>query len=202
MLVEARSGTFDGLHVHAIQHLPCTGAIVSHQVLGNVEGEVILLRQLHGQVFIISFRELVTPSSSQQRSFQSLRRASLLLELRVAFNDLLDTILRHFPPRCPLPAGHKGDAIGGMVGDDVVTGCRALIFRIGISAQRPNSVPCGHDVSPAHTQVFGQILLALVDEVLDFILWHFVVKIRLRLDVRRANQGVALPRQEEQEGTS
>lgn len=94
--------------------------------------------------------------------------------------------------------------------------------------------------SPAHTQVFGQILLALVDEVLDFILlaqellaasrldcklheswpvrlcpgpgrqavshmgavlWHFVVKIRLRLDVRRANQGVALPRQEEQEGT-
>ena len=41
----------------------------------------------------------------------------LLLELRVAFNDLLDTILRHFPPRCPLPAGHKGDAIGGMVGD-------------------------------------------------------------------------------------
>lgn len=33
-----------------------TGAIVSHQVLGNVEGEVILLRQLHGQVFIISWR--------------------------------------------------------------------------------------------------------------------------------------------------
>ena len=40
-----------------------------------------------------------------------------------------------------------------------------------------------------------------VSHPMGAVLWHFVVKIRLRLDVRRANQGVALPRQEEQEGT-
>mmetsp|Transcript_12070 Transcript_12070/g.32342 ORF Transcript_12070/g.32342 Transcript_12070/m.32342 type:complete len:503 (-) Transcript_12070:2-1510(-) len=89
-----------------------------------------------------------------------------------------------------------------MVRHGVISRHAALVSGGRIHAQRADAIPCRHHVAPAHRQARIQILLALVDQVLDFVLWHLVVKIRLGLHVCGADQRVALPRDEEQEGAA
>mmetsp|Transcript_12539 Transcript_12539/g.29693 ORF Transcript_12539/g.29693 Transcript_12539/m.29693 type:complete len:389 (+) Transcript_12539:1044-2210(+) len=89
-----------------------------------------------------------------------------------------------------------------MVRHNMVARGRALIFRIWVSTQWTNAVPSRHDVSSAHLQIGRQVLFTLVDQILNLVLGHFVMQIRLCFHIRGANKRVALPWEEEEERAS
>mmetsp|Transcript_118031 Transcript_118031/g.220557 ORF Transcript_118031/g.220557 Transcript_118031/m.220557 type:complete len:290 (+) Transcript_118031:1067-1936(+) len=171
-------------------------------MLCHVIGHVVLLRQFHCRVLIEALGEHVGLSSAYQRSCEGLGRTSFLLQNRAALNCLFHTIFSHLPPSGPLATSNESDVVGWMVGHDVVSGGRALVLGVGIAAERPDAVPGRHHVAPANGEIRVQILLTLVDQVLDFILWNFMVQVRLCLHVCGANKCVALPRDEEEEGAT
>mmetsp|Transcript_69930 Transcript_69930/g.227644 ORF Transcript_69930/g.227644 Transcript_69930/m.227644 type:complete len:332 (+) Transcript_69930:36-1031(+) len=132
VLVEARTRAFHTPFRRIAQHLGGPSAVVAHEVLRHVVGDVEVLRELDRQGLVPTLGEELSLARSKQRGLQALGRPCLSSELLVVFHTLVNGVFRHLSPSGPLASRDEGDAVLRVVRHHVVPRGRALIRRVWV----------------------------------------------------------------------
>mmetsp|Transcript_15186 Transcript_15186/g.48352 ORF Transcript_15186/g.48352 Transcript_15186/m.48352 type:complete len:390 (+) Transcript_15186:1152-2321(+) len=185
---ESRPALLGGLR--QLAHSPSPRAIRARKVLGDLRRNIVLLYEFDEQVVLV-------PLAPHERNV--LCRALACVDEVLVAHHCVNDILRHLAIRGPLAARDEGDARGRMCRDDVIAGRRRPRGGVWVHGERAPPAPGRKHVSAADAHVRREVLFHLIQDPLDLILGGGRATPGLAFAIGGSNDGMVLPRQEEEE---